>query len=102
MPHAAAMVAHGGFGTTLLGLSAGVPMVVIPLFADDQYANARRVQAVGAGVALQDGPAAAGRVRSALEDILNADAYRVAARRMADEIASLPHPSESLAVLEAL
>jgi UDP:flavonoid glycosyltransferase YjiC (YdhE family) len=102
MPHVAAMLAHGGFGTTLLSLSAGVPMVVIPLFADDQYANARRVQAVGAGVALDDGPAAASRVRSALEDVLYNGAYRVAARRVADEIASLPHPSESLAVLEAL
>ena len=29
MPHVAAMLAHGGFGTTLLSLSAGVPMVLV-------------------------------------------------------------------------
>ncbi|MDP8921614.1 MAG: glycosyltransferase [Chloroflexota bacterium] len=102
MPHAEAMVAHGGFGTTLLGLSAGIPMVVVPLFTLDQYANARCVQAVGAGVALEDGPAAPARVRRALEQVLGNAAYRVAARRVADEIADLPHPSECVAMLEAL
>ena len=102
MPHAAAMVTHGGFGTTLLGLNAGVPMVVVPLFTLDQYANARRIQAVGAGVVIEDGPAAPSRVRHALEQVLNDGAYRVAARRVADEIADLPHPSDCVAMLEAL
>ena len=102
MPHAAAMVTHGGFGTTLLGLSAGIPMVVVPLFTLDQYANARRIQAVGAGVVIEDGPAAPSRVRHALEQVLYDGTYRVAARRVADEIADLPHPTECVAMLEAL
>ena len=102
MPHAAAMVTHGGFGTTLLGLSAGLPMVVVPLFTLDQYANARRIQAVGAGVAIEDGPAAPSRVRHALEQVLNDGTYRVAARRVADEMAHLPDPSTCVAILEAL
>ena len=88
MPLAAAMVTHGGFGTTLLGLSTGLPMVVVPLFAMDQYANARRIQAIGAGVALEEGPAAPARVSAALEEVLNNGSYRIAARRVADEIAS--------------
>jgi len=102
MPRAAAMVTHGGFTTTLLGLSAGLPMVVVPLFALDQYTNARRIQAVGAGIALDDSLAAPTRVRSALEQVLNDDTYRAAARRVADEMAHLPHPSASVPVLEAL
>ena len=96
------MVTHGGFGTTLLGLSTGLPMVVIPLFASDQYATARRIQAIGAGVALEDGPAASAGVRAALEHVLHDDAYRTAARRVADEIARLPHPSECVVMVEAL
>jgi UDP:flavonoid glycosyltransferase YjiC (YdhE family) len=102
MPRAAAMVTHGGFGTTLLGLSTGLPMVVVPLFAVDQYATARRIQAVGAGIALEDGATAPARVHSALDQVLTDGAYRTAARRVAGEIAQLPHPSACVAVLEAL
>jgi UDP:flavonoid glycosyltransferase YjiC (YdhE family) len=102
MPRATAMVTHGGFATTMLGLSSGLPMVVVPLFALDQFMMARRVQAVGAGVALQDGPAAAVRIHSALEQLLTDDACSMAARRVAHEIAQLPPPSASIALLEAL
>ena len=49
--HAAAIVCHGGYGTTVGALSAGVPLVVAPLFAD-QGRNAARVAEVGAGLAL--------------------------------------------------
>jgi UDP:flavonoid glycosyltransferase YjiC (YdhE family) len=102
MRRATAMVTHGGFGTTLLGLSAGLPMVVVPLFALDQYANARRIQATSAGLALADGPAAAAAdVRQALQQVLADSAYRHAAQRLADEIASLPHPSECVSILRS-
>ena len=63
MPHAAAMVAHGGAGTTLAALAAGVPLVLLPLSAD-QPINARRVAELGAGLALDGvGRAAARRGR---------------------------------------
>ena len=45
------MVCHGGFGTVRGGLTAGVPMAVLPLFADQPY-NAARVAEIGAGIAL--------------------------------------------------
>jgi hypothetical protein len=56
MGRASAMVGHGGFGTTLMGLATGTPMAVLPLFAD-QHDNARRVDALGAGIALDGGRA---------------------------------------------
>ena len=49
MPHAAAVVGHGGFGTTMMALAAGVPQVVVPLFAFDQTINAERVAASAPG-----------------------------------------------------
>ena len=71
VPHAAAVVCHGGYGTTIGALTAGVPLVVAPLFAD-QGRNAARVAAVGAGLALPmaasieaAGRVGAGRVRVA-------------------------------------
>jgi UDP:flavonoid glycosyltransferase YjiC (YdhE family) len=51
-PHAAAVVCHGGYGSTLGALAHGVPLVVLPLFSIDQWANADAVQRAGAGVAL--------------------------------------------------
>ena len=53
--HADLVVSHGGSGTTLGALAAGLPLVVVPLFAD-QPDNARRVAAVGAGVGGVAGP----------------------------------------------
>jgi sterol 3beta-glucosyltransferase len=49
-PRVAAVVHHGGAGTTAAGLRAGRPSVVCPFFGD-QYFWARRVYALGAGPA---------------------------------------------------
>ena len=47
-PRMAAVVHHGGAGTTAAGLRAGVPGIVIP-FSNDQFAWGRRVYELGAG-----------------------------------------------------
>lgn len=99
MPHAAAMVGHGGFGTTLLGLASGLPMVVVPLFADQPH-NARRVEAVGAAIVLEGGPAAAGSLAGALQRLLADSSYQTASMRMATEIAELQPVSASVPFLE--
>lgn len=101
MPHASAMVGHGGVGTTLSGLQAGVPMVVVPLFADQPY-NARRVAAIGAGIVLEGGPAALGGLGDAVGRVLTDDSYRAGARRIAEEIGRLPPASAAVAWLEEL
>jgi sterol 3beta-glucosyltransferase len=44
----AAVVHHGGAGTTAAGLRAGVPNIVIP-HSNDQFAWGRRVQELGVG-----------------------------------------------------
>ena len=52
------MIGHGGFGTTMGALAAGVPQVVVPLFSFDQIVNGEHVAAVGAGLTVERGPAA--------------------------------------------
>ena len=47
-PRMAAVVHHGGSGTTAAGLRAGVPSVVVPFFGDQPFWG-RRVHALGAG-----------------------------------------------------
>jgi UDP:flavonoid glycosyltransferase YjiC (YdhE family) len=46
---AAAVVCHGGYGSTLGALRHGVPLVVMPLFSSDQWVNAAAVARAGAG-----------------------------------------------------
>jgi len=101
LPHAAAIVCHGGSGTVLGALSAGVPLVVMPLFAD-QPMNAERVAALGAGLALSKGTAAPDQIRSALLRILDDGSFRTVAKRVSDEIAALPSVDEAGAELERL
>jgi UDP:flavonoid glycosyltransferase YjiC (YdhE family) len=85
MPHADVLVCHGGSGTVRSALCAGVPTVVIPLFADQPY-NARRVEALGAGLAL-DGVKGLG---EAVRRILGEGSYRAAAQRIAGAARALP------------
>lgn len=47
-PQMAALVHHGGAGTTSVGLRAGVPTIICPFFADQPF-WAKRVLALGAG-----------------------------------------------------
>jgi MGT family glycosyltransferase len=65
------VITHGGNNTVQECLSAGRPMVVIP-FGGDQIANARRVERLGAGVALMPSDLTAARVREAIDAVCRA------------------------------
>ncbi|HVF05676.1 MAG TPA: glycosyltransferase [Frankiaceae bacterium] len=84
--HARAVVGHGGFGTTFGALAAGVPLAVLPLFSYDQYVNADAVAVSGAGRAVTE----ASGLRDAVRQLLDDDAARAAAGRVAAEMAALP------------
>lgn len=47
------MLCHGGLNTVTDGLTMGVPMAVYPSLVD-QYANAKRIEELGAGIQLKD------------------------------------------------
>jgi UDP:flavonoid glycosyltransferase YjiC (YdhE family) len=100
MPHAAAMVCHGGSGTVTMGLAAGVPMAVVPLFADQSW-NAERIEAIGAGIALEGGATAAARLGDAVSKLLVDPAYRANAERVAGEIRALPTVDAAPAIARA-
>jgi UDP:flavonoid glycosyltransferase YjiC (YdhE family) len=105
---ASAVVSHGGYGTLLGALAHGLPQVVIPLFAQDQWRNARRVADLGAGVALE-GPARAmftppGRdvlaaLPGAVEHVLLRERYADVAGELAADIAALPPVADVVSAL---
>ncbi|QGN34821.1 glycosyltransferase [Microlunatus sp. Gsoil 973] len=99
LAHAVAVLGHGGFGTTIGALAAGVPQVVVPLFTFDQVINGDRVAAVGAGVTTGQGPGNVERGAAELPRLLHSPGYGEAARRVATALAELPPPSEAVPVL---
>jgi MGT family glycosyltransferase len=105
LAHASAAVVHGGSGSTLGALAAGVPLVVVPLFAD-QPQNARRVAEVGAGLAVEpnrdDIPATIAPLRGAVETVLSEPSYRERAEALADELRAEPPVDDVLPLLERL
>jgi UDP:flavonoid glycosyltransferase YjiC (YdhE family) len=103
------VICHGGSGTTFGALAAGLPLVIVPLFAD-HFSNARRVAEAGAGLCVeaapdeitrrprlrpQDSP----RIAEAVVAVLGDPAYAQAAVRIAREMASLPSAAQILAAL---
>ena len=94
---AAALVSHGGTGTTLAALAAGVPMALLPALAD-QSLNARRVADVGAGVVLESKLSLGEVVRTLLDD----ERYRRAAQSVAAEMRALPPVAAAIEQLKVL
>ncbi len=80
---------HGGAGTMLGALAQGVPLLLLPVAAD-QFRNARALQAVGAGLALVGEAQTDAAMRHALQRLHDEPAFTQAAERMADELAAMP------------
>ncbi len=91
--HAAAIVCHGGYGTTVGALSAGVPLAVAPLFAD-QGRNAARVAEIGAGLALPMAAsietAGVSGVGELVRRVLGEPGFRARAGMVAESVRELP------------
>ncbi|WP_410812281.1 glycosyltransferase [Micromonospora sp. 067-2] len=88
-----AVVSHGGAGTTLGTLARGIPMVVVPQGAD-QFFQADRVAASGAGLALMPGQAGPEAIAAALRRLLDEPAFAAEARRISVEVAAMSSPDE--------
>lgn len=99
LPHTAAVLCHGGSGTLLGALAAGLPMVVVP-FGADQPHNGRLVATAGAGLTLRNPDASA--VRAALRRVLENPELRQNAERLAAQIAAMPGLDRAVDALLAL
>ncbi|MGN9907016.1 nucleotide disphospho-sugar-binding domain-containing protein [Phytohabitans sp. LJ34] len=89
LPTCAGVVHHGGAGTLLAALAAGVPQIVVP-GPGDRRRNAELVAARGAGLAVPVRQIDADVLRRLLTDAKLA----AAAAEVRDEMAGLPHPAD--------
>jgi UDP:flavonoid glycosyltransferase YjiC (YdhE family) len=96
-PAADGTVHHGGAGTVLTALAAGIPQIVVP-GTGDRAVNAALVAARGAGLALPARQITA----AALERLVDDPCLARAAREVAEEIAGMPAPAELVEPLAAL
>jgi UDP:flavonoid glycosyltransferase YjiC (YdhE family) len=113
LPHAAAVVCHGGYGSTLGALCHGVPLVVLPLFSSDQWVNAAAVAWAGAGLALDaqhatrrvlelPGPDTISELAPAVTRLLGDASYRRNAGRIADAADTLAPVDAAVDVLATI
>jgi UDP:flavonoid glycosyltransferase YjiC (YdhE family) len=97
-PFASMVLCHGGSGTTYGALAAGLPIVFVPMFAD-QRTNAQLIAVAGAGVVVDVGSKSepgfraieahdVPRIRAAVLEVLAESSYAIAAQVIAEEIAS--------------
>lgn len=100
LPHAAAVITHGGHGTVIKALAAGCPVLVLPL-GRDQPDNAARVTRLGVGIRLRPNSSPQ-RIAAAVTELILDPAYTASAaalgqriraetddRRIVDEIESI-------------
>jgi UDP:flavonoid glycosyltransferase YjiC (YdhE family) len=99
--HCDLVICHGGAGSVLGALSFGVPVLILPRAAD-QFYNAGRVVAAGAGRRLLGAELTAGAVASEAGLLLDDPRYRAAAAAVAADIAAMPPASSAVPVLENL
>ncbi len=85
---AAAIVHHGGAGTTAAALRSGRPTVIVP-FANDEFDNARRAKLLGCSRTLHAGEvnaaSLAGALRQVLDDVMMAQRAASVAQAMRAE-----------------
>lgn len=101
LPHCDLVVHHGGFSTVTGALNAGLPMVIIPISADQPY-NAACCAALGVGVVLEPGERSAEGVRAAVRAVMDDRSYRQKAAQMRDEMTALPGSEHAVTLLERL
>lgn len=101
LPHAAAMVHHGGVGTTAEALRAGIPQVVVPL-AHDQFDNGARIEALGVGRSIRASRASGPNLQSALASLLSSGAVSAQCKAVALRLAHAPNLGGLCAAIEGL
>ena len=99
LQHAAALVCHGGSGTLLGGVAAGLPMLIVP-FGADQPHNAQLIEKAGVGLALHKPDAST--LGAALRRVLSAPEFRLHAQGLAREVGAMPTIDDAVDTLLAL
>jgi len=100
LPHAAALIYHGGIGTCSQGLAAGIPHLVM-VMAHDQPDNANRLRRLGVGLSLTPRRFTGERVATLLEKLLEVPEVQAHCQRCIQLLEADPDPDELFDWIEA-
>ena len=100
-PRAAAVIHHGGVGTTSQCFAAGVPQLIMP-FAHDQPDNAARVRRMGAGDYLYPRRFTATRIGPMLANLLASASVRESCQALQRRCSEQMSDAQAGALLESL
>ena len=95
------VVSHAGSGSVLGALAHGLPMVLVPVGAD-QPLNAARCKDLGVAEVLEAVSVTPQEIGESVCRVLHDPAHRIAAERIRDEIEKLPPPEYAVRMLEKL
>jgi UDP:flavonoid glycosyltransferase YjiC (YdhE family) len=101
LPHAAALVHHGGIGTTGQALAAGVPQLLMPM-GHDQPDNAARVDRLGVGRSLPPRRFKAPTVARLLGELLGSAEVAARCREVAGKFDGANPLAETCRLIEGL
>lgn len=94
-------VTHGGFNSVKEALAAAVPMVLVPLSADQWY-SMERCAALGVGVGVGAEARIPMHLQAAISEVAGNPAYATASRRFFALLSALPETAVAVALLEQL
>lgn len=100
-PRTRLLLAHGGYNSFLEAAQAGVPVVLVPLFAD-QSINAERARRFGIAERLDKLALSAEAVEQTLRKVLADESYRLNARKLSAMLADKPPPTKNFASMPSL
>jgi UDP:flavonoid glycosyltransferase YjiC (YdhE family) len=98
--HASVVVTHGGHGTVVKTLAAGLPLVILH-HGRDQADNAARVTARGAGLSVPR-RSSSRRIARAIAVVLSTASYRERAARLGEQVMADASSSTLLDELESV
>ena len=101
LPHAAALVHHGGIGTGAQAMRAAVPQLIHPM-AYDQYDNAARLRALGVGDWIGPGDYRAPRVADKLRELTESPSVRERRQAVAARFENIDPLGDTCKLIETM
>jgi UDP:flavonoid glycosyltransferase YjiC (YdhE family) len=101
LPHCSAVICHAGAGSAIGALAHGLPMLLIPRGGASQQRMGAACARAGAGRLLPDSQVSPEAVQRELGELLGNPTYRAAAKRVAEEIQSMPAAYDRIRDIES-